>query len=309
MKMVAAVRDALEAHPDYAAQAFTPDDFRRITAEGRVAIFLGMENASPIQEDLSLLRLFHSLGVRYVTLTHNGDNSVADAASHGTRWGGLSPFGREVIREMNRLGMMVDLSHASDKTFWDVLSFSKAPVIASHSCCRALCHHRRNLTDDMLKALGENGGYVGINFYPSFLDDSWGADSEGAALLEEADRVETIFRADPADPIRRERWNEMQDSLVKMRRPGIDRVIDHIERAMEYAGEDSVGIGTDYDGICVPPEGLEDVSKVQELARGMLRRGHSQELVNKVFSGNLLRIMENVLKCSNEQISTLKHHL
>ena len=128
-----------------------------------------MENASPIQESLALLRTFYRMGVRYLTLTHNGDNAVADSAAEGKRWGGLSPFGREVVAEMNRLGMMVDLSHAADSTFWDCIKLSRAPIVATHSCCRALCGHRRNLTDEMLQALGESDGYVGINFYPAFL--------------------------------------------------------------------------------------------------------------------------------------------
>lgn len=171
LDMLAAVYDALEAFPEQLALATSSSDAARNRAAGRISIFLGMENAAPIQESLSLLRLFHHMGVRYVTLTHNGDNAVADSAAEGQRWGGLSPFGREVVREMNRLGMLVDLSHASDATFWDALKTSQAPIVATHSCCRALCGHRRNLSDDMLRALGERDGYVGINFYPHFLSE------------------------------------------------------------------------------------------------------------------------------------------
>ena len=298
LRMVAAVQDALETYPEYAEAATTPEDFRRISAEGRTAIFLGMENASPIQEDLSLLRLFYRLGVRYITLTHNGDNSVADAASHGTRWGGLSPFGREVLAEMNRLGIMVDLSHASDKTFYDALECSKAPVIASHSCCRALCPHRRNLTDDMLRALGENGGYVGINFYPAFLSTTYGSSKADAAILDEADEVETRFRANPADPARLADWERMRDKLQEIWLPGVKEVVDHMERAISLAGEDHVGIGTDFDGIPVPPRGLEDISKVGLVADEMRARGFGESLVEKVFSGNLLQVMEAVVSRS-----------
>ena len=298
LRMIDATRQAAMAYPQYVSMATTPDDFRKAASEERTAVFLGMENASPIQEDLSLLRRFYSLGVRYVTLTHNGDNSVADSAAEGSRWGGLSPFGREAVAEMNRLGIMVDLSHASDKTFYDALECSTAPVIASHSCCRAICPHRRNLTDDMLRALGESGGYVGINFYPAFLSSSYGISSADAALLDEADEVETRFNANPADSRLRDDWNRMQDRLLEMWRPGVREVVDHIERAIRFAGEDHVGIGTDYDGIPVPPEGLEDVSKVGAVAREMLRRGLGERLVEKVFSENLLRIMQNVINCS-----------
>ncbi len=171
LRMIAAVYDALDAHPEYARLCESPAQAAANKGRGLISIFLGMENASPIQESLSLLRMFYRLGVSYLTLTHNGDNAVADSAAEGRRWGGLSPFGREVVACMNELGMMVDLSHASDKTFWDCIALSKAPVIVSHSCCRALCGHRRNLSDDMLQALGEKDGYVGINFYPAFLSD------------------------------------------------------------------------------------------------------------------------------------------
>ena len=298
LRMIEATQKAAAEYPEYVSMATTPDDFRKAVSEGRTAIFLGMENASPIQEDLELLRHFYSLGVRYVTLTHNGDNSVADCAAKGTRWGGLSPFGREAVAEMNRLGIMVDLSHASDKTFYDTLEISRAPIIASHSCCRALCPHRRNLTDDMLRAIGECDGYVGINFYPAFLSTSYGSSPSDAALLDEADEVEKRFRSDPANQRFRDDWDKMQDRLVKMSRPGVKDVVDHIERAIEFAGEDHVGIGTDYDGIPVPPEGLEDVSKVSAVAREMLDRGLGESLVDKVFSGNLLRVMQNVINCS-----------
>lgn len=173
LEMLSATYDCVEANADYAALAFSPDEARENARKGLISVFLGMENGAPIQESLSLLRTFYRLGVSYVTLTHNGDNALADSAAEGKRWNGLSPFGRQVVAEMNALGMMVDLSHASDKTFWDCLEVSKAPIVATHSCCRALCGHRRNLSDDMLRALGEHGGYMGINFYPAFLSDSY----------------------------------------------------------------------------------------------------------------------------------------
>jgi membrane dipeptidase len=170
MEMIAAVQDAVEKDGNALitvspAQAATNKD------KGIFSVFLGMENGSPIQESLPLLRLFHRLGVRYLTLTHNGDNAIADSAAEGKTWGGLSHFGREVVKEMNRLGMMVDISHASDATFYDCIRYSKAPIVATHSCCRTLCRHRRNLTDDMLRAIADVDGYVGINFYPFFLTD------------------------------------------------------------------------------------------------------------------------------------------
>ena len=170
LEMIAAVQDAIEKDGK-AVITVSPEQAEANRKNGVFSVFLGMENGSPIQESLSLLRQFHRLGVRYLTLTHNGDNAIADSAAEAKTWGGLSPFGKEVIREMNRLGMMVDVSHCSDATFYDCIKYSKAPVIATHSCCRALCGHRRNLTDDMLRAISDVDGYVGITFYPFFLMD------------------------------------------------------------------------------------------------------------------------------------------
>jgi membrane dipeptidase len=172
LEMIGKVYDALEAHPDQAALALSPEDAFANKDKGLVSIFLGMENGAPIQDSLSLLRLFYRLGVRYITLTHNGDNQIADSAAEGTRWHGLSPFGREVVAEMNRIGMIVDVAHASDETFFDVVSCSKSPVVSTHSCCRALAGHRRNMSDEMLRTLADHGDVIQVNFYPVFLNKS-----------------------------------------------------------------------------------------------------------------------------------------
>ena len=261
LEMLSATYDACEENEDYAVLCFGPDEVENNRKNGLISVFMGMENASPIQESLSLLRTFYRLGVSYVTLTHNGDNAVADSAAEGKRWGGLSPFGREVVAEMNALGMMVDLSHASDRTFWDCLKVSKAPVIATHSSCRALCSHRRNLTDDMLKALGEKDGYVGINFYPYFLSDAY-------------------------DPARKSTW------------PGVQEIVDHIDHAVRMAGIDHVGIGSDFDGIEVTPKGLEDISKMGEILAEMRRRGYSETDILKVSGQNLLDVWFRIVNCS-----------
>ena len=260
LEMIGKVYDALEANPGEAALALTPEDAFRNKEKGLVSIFLGMENGAPIQESLSLLRLFHRLGVRYVTLTHNGDNQIADSAAEGARWHGLSPFGREVVAEMNALGMMIDLSHASDQTFWDCIKLSEAPVIATHSSCRALCGHRRNLTDEMLRALGEKEGYVGINFYPFFLSDRY---EEGKS------------------------W-----------RPGVKEIVDHIDHAVRLAGIDHVGIGSDFDGIEVTPEGVENISQMGVIFDEMRRRGYSENEILKVSGQNLLDVMFRIVNCS-----------
>lgn len=298
LQMLSAVYDAVDENPDYAALAFSPAEAARNKADGLLSVFMGMENASPIQESLSLLRTFYRLGVSYVTLTHNGDNAVADCAAEGRKWGGLSPFGRQVVAEMNALGMMIDLSHASDKTFWDCLALSKAPVVATHSCCRSLCGHRRNLTDEMLQALGEKDGYVGINFYPAFLSDAFAANPEDSALMDEAERVEAAFIADPASREKTEAWHRMQDRLLQMWRPGVKEIADHIDHAVRWAGLDHVGIGTDFDGILVTPQGLEDVSKMGCLWEELRRRGYSEEQIERISGGNLMAVFDRVIKSS-----------
>ena len=259
-QMLKAVNEAIEASDGKAALTCTSAQAAVNKEKGVFSVFIGMENGSPIGESISLLREFYGVGTRYLTLTHNGDNAIADSAAEGKAWGGLSPFGREVVAEMNRLGMMVDLSHASDSTFWDCIKYSKAPVVATHSCCRALCSHRRNLTDDMLRALADVDGYVGINFYPYFLSDEY--KGEGSPL------------------------------------PGVKEIVDHIDHAVEICGISHVGIGSDFDGIEVTPAGLEDVSKLPLVFEEMRRRGYSDEDINRVSGVNLMAVLERVIKCS-----------
>ena len=298
LEMLSAVYDAVDENPDCAALAFSPDDAAENARKGLISVFMGMENGSPIQESLPLLRTFYRLGVSYLTLTHNGDNAIADSAAEGRRWGGLSPFGKQVVAEMNTLGMMIDLSHASDKTFWDCISLSKAPVVATHSCCRALCSHRRNLSDEMLQALGEKGGYVGINFYPAFLSDTFAADSADAALMDEAERVEAAFVEKPGDRARADAWHAMQEKLLGLKRPGVKEIVDHIDRAVRWAGIDHVGIGSDFDGILVPPHGMEDASRMPALWDEMRLRGYTETQIRKISGDNLMAAFTRVIKCS-----------
>jgi len=298
LQMLSAVYDAVDENPDYAALAFGPEEAAENRRKGLISVFMGMENGAPVQESLSLLRTFYRLGVSYVTLTHNGDNAIADSAAEGRRWNGLSPFGRQVVAEMNALGMMIDLSHASDKTFWDCIECSAAPIVATHSCCRALCSHRRNLTDEMLQALGEKDGYVGINFYPYFVSEQFGRRPEEQALLEEADQVETAWRAQPGNPELVEAWHKMQDRLKTIWRPGVKEIADHIDHAVRLAGIEHVGIGSDFDGIEVTPEGLDDISKVGVLQDELRRRNYSEKQISMIFGENLMNVWSRIIKCS-----------
>ncbi len=297
LEMIGKVYDALEAHPDQAALALSPEDAFANKDKGLVSIFLGMENGAPIQDSLSLLRLFYRLGVRYITLTHNGDNQIADSAAEGTRWHGLSPFGREVVAEMNRIGMIVDVAHASDETFFDVVSCSKSPVVSTHSCCRALAGHRRNMSDEMLRTLADHGGVIQVNFYPVFLSDSF-ARTLSQSGLEEKGWIEGEWIKDPSDPVKRAAWDSVLDELAALPRPSYKEVVDHIDHAVNVAGIDHVGIGSDFDGIEVTPKGLEDVSKFQMIFDELTIRGYSDDQIEKIAGANFLRVFNEVISNS-----------
>ena len=296
LRMLAAVYDALEASKEIAALARSPKEAYALKEKGLISIFLGLENGLPFGKDLSLLRLFYRAGVRYVTLTHNGDNDICDSAAEGKRWGGLSPFGREVVAEMNRIGMLVDIAHCSDKTFYDCIEASSAPIVSTHSCCRALCSHRRNLTDDQLRALAGKGGVCQINFYPVFLSDAFSRELEVTGLGDKSDAIEKVFRADPADPGKRAALYAVRDELKTLHRPGVKDVVDHIDHAVKVAGIESVGIGSDFDGIDVPPEGLEDISMLRKVFDEMSRRGYSDDEIELVAGRNFFRVLEDVAR-------------
>ena len=294
LEQIGAVYDTVDSNRGKAALAFTPDQALENKRNGLVSIFIGMENGAPVGKSLSLLRLFHRMGVRYVTLTHSRDNEICDScASVHKRWHGLSPFGREVIAEMNRLGMLIDVSHASDEAFFDVIETSAAPVVATHSCCRALASHPRNMSDEMIRALAARGGVIQINFYPVFLDDRFAEILSRSGLAEKGEAVEAAFIADPADARKRLAWNKVQDELMALPRPSFKRVVDHIDHAVSVAGIDHVGIGSDFDGIEVTPEGLEDISCMPAVFEEMRARGYSEEEIAKVAGGNFLRVMSD----------------
>jgi len=294
LEMIGSIYDAVDANSDTVSLAFTPDEAMRNKAKGLFSIFIGMENGSPIQKSLPLLKVFHRLGVSYITLTHNGDNEIADSAAQGKRWHGLSPFGREVVAEMNRLGMIIDVAHASDETFYDVLEYSRAPIVSTHSCCRALAHHRRNMSDEMLRALADNGGVIQINFYPVFLSDSF-AKTLSDSGLESKSWTEQDWINNPLNPAKAAAWNAVQDELAALPRPSYKDVVDHIDHAVKVAGIDCVGIGTDFDGIEVTPCGLENISKIGVIFDEMSRRGYSDEQIEKIAGKNFLRVFNDVI--------------
>lgn len=296
LELIASVYNVIGRSSGKAALSVSPEDFKSNSSKGVISIFMGMENGSPIKDSLSLLRLFYRMGVRYVTLTHNKDNLIGDSAAQATTWHGLSHFGREVVAEMNRLGMMIDVSHCSDETFWDCIKYSNAPIIASHSSCREICHHRRNLTDEMIKAIAENGGYIGITIYPGFISDEYNRDPVASALENEADRLESIFIKDPSDPGKRKAWYDAEDKIKReVKRPGVSEIVDHIDHAVAIAGIEHVGIGTDFDGVSVLPDGIDNITDIWKIFDEMRKRGYSEHEISLVSGENLMNVLQRVI--------------
>lgn len=273
--------------------ARTPEEAYTNKAKSRLSVFLGLENGSPIGNELDRLKWFSDRGVRYVTLCHSADNQICDScASPVGRWGGLSPFGREVVAEMNRLGMLVDVSHISDASFFDVIECSAKPVVATHSCCRALSSHPRNMTDEMIRVLAEAGGVIQINFYPLFLDAGFARILSQSGIMERGERIESEFIAEPGNPVRRAAWNSIQDELIALSRPSYKLIADHIDHVVNLVGIEHVGIGSDFDGIEVTPEGLEDISMMPAVFDEMRRRGYTEADICKVAGENFFRVMD-----------------
>lgn len=292
-RLLEGVERAVEANSS--SVAFATDSAQAFSnkQEGRFSVFLGLENGSPIGNSFDRLKWFYDRGVRYITLCHSSDNQICDScASKVKRWGGLSPFGKELVAEMNRLGILIDVSHISDASFYDVLKYSDRPVVATHSCCRALCSHPRNMTDDMIRSLASAGGVIQINFYPLFLDSGFAEVLSGSGLEEKGGYVEKEFINDPSDPLKRAAWNRIQDQIQALPRPSFKLIADHIDHVVALAGIDHVGIGSDFDGIEVTPDGMEDISMMPKLFEELRRRGYSETDLEKIASGNFFRILE-----------------
>ncbi len=266
--------------------AGTAAEVERIRKRRRIASLIGIEGGHTIENSLGTLRQFHALGVRYLTLTHGTTIDWADAATDSARHAGLTRFGEEVVREMNRLGMLVDLSHVSPETMRDAIRVSQAPVIFSHSSARALADHPRNVPDDVLALMRQNGGIVMVNFYSGFLT------REGAEILRDMFEVERRFlRQFGADTAAARKAYRDWRQANPVPRGTVGTVADHIEHIIKLAGIDHVGLGSDYDGVTALPEGLDDVSRYPHLTAELLRRGYSERDVRKILGGNILRVL------------------
>jgi membrane dipeptidase len=305
LDMIDSVYRAIERHPRDLMLATSVADIRRAKRQGKVAALMGIEGGHAIEDSLPTLREFYRLGVRYMTLTWNNTNNWADAGRGEKKHHGLSDFGKDVVREMNRLGMMVDVSHVSDETMSDALDVSKAPIIASHSSARALSNVPRNIPDDLLKRIAKNGGVVQVNFYSEFVDEKTvgpQSDEREARLKAQQAAIDAKYKDDP------ERRGEESDKL-EAANPlpplPISKLIDHIDHIVKVAGIDHVGIGADFDGANDMPEGAQDVSMLPNITYELLKRGYSEQDIRKILGENLLRAFAEVERVSRSMSKSI----
>jgi membrane dipeptidase len=311
LDLLDAVREQVRSHPDDLALAITAEDVRRAHRDGKIALLLCVEGGHMIDNDLAVLRAFAALGARYMTLTHFADIEWAGSSGGLVAAGGnkgLSEFGREVVREMNRLGMVVDVSHASDQTFADVLETSRAPAMASHSCCRAICPAMRNLSDDMIRALAARGGLLQIAFHVGFLSEEYHlAMREAFAEFEARSRASREkFPGDEALLLR-----EDERLSAEMVREGTlppvkwEKIVEHLDHAVQLVGAEHAGLGSDFDGAFMP-EGMEDASMLPRITEAMLRRGYSEDDVRKILGENVLRVLADAERVAQETAAGAK---
>src|SRR6516225_5955863 len=302
--LIDSVYEQAARHHDRMMMAFSTDDIQRAHGQKALAALLGIEGGHAIENDLRLLREFYRLGVRYMTLTWSNTNEWADSSGDSDdpkvrHHNGLTAFGKEVVVEMNRLGMMVDISHVSDKTFYDTVAVSKAPIIASHSSARALTNHPRNLTDDMLRAVARNNGVVMVNFYSAFVDENYRKASYDPEKVKQREAQVEAFKKEHAHadgsivtyaelaPIEK-KW------AAQFPRPPLKSLIDHIDHIAKVAGVDHVGLGSDFDGVTSLPQGIDSVADLPKITQALLQRGYTREQIDKILGGNFLRVMRQV---------------
>ncbi|MDH4220490.1 MAG: dipeptidase [Candidatus Aminicenantes bacterium] len=295
-RLLDVVHKMCQDHPDLVELATTPEDAYRFEKQGKRAAYIGLENGYPIGKDLQLVKEFYDRGVRYITLCHGGDNDICDSSTdrRNPEDNGLSEFGKQVVAECNRLGIMVDVSHISDKSFFDVIQVSKAPVIASHSSVHVLCDHPRNLSDEMLNALATNGGVIQICLVSSFLITTEPNPERDKALAELREKYGSW--SDVKDEETREKMRQEYAAIREAypeEKASVKDLVDHIDCVVDLVGVDHVGIGTDFDGGG-GIEGCEDVSEMPHITEELLRRGYSEEDIQKIWGGNLMRVFREV---------------
>lgn len=309
LRLIDTVLSAVERRPDQLVLALSSKDIvaARSGKQKKLAALMGVEGGHAIQNDLGVLRDFYRLGVRYMTLTWSNTNDWADSSgdlqeARVKHHDGLTDFGRDVVREMNRLGMLVDVSHVSDKTFFDTLEVTKAPVIASHSSARALTDHPRNMTDEMLKAVAANGGVVMVNFFSMFIDDTYRKAYAAGAPERDAANAALKARNKDADPVTRFRAEMAlgRELAARVKRPPFESLVNHIDHVARVAGVDHVGLGSDFDGINSTPEGIDSVADLPRITEALLARGYTRKQLHKILGGNLLRVFREAERVSRE---------
>jgi membrane dipeptidase len=306
--LIDSVYEQAARHPDRMMMAFSTADIERAHHEHKFAALMGIEGGHSIEADIHLLRDYYRLGVRYMTLSWSNTNEWADSSGDINdpkiqHHNGLTDFGKQVVQEMNRLGMIVDISHVADKTFWDAIATTKAPVIASHSSARALVNAPRNMTDDMLKAVAKNGGVVQVNFFNGFIDENFRKAEEAQRPDQEAARQKYMAQMKSEgkevnyielDRIERE-W------IAKIPRPPLKSLIDHIDHIAKVAGVDHVGLGSDFDGVSgATPQGIDSAADLPKITEALLDRGYSAEDIHKILGGNLMRVFREIEHVSHE---------
>ena len=306
--LIDSVYEQAARHPDRIMMAFSVADIERAHKEHKLAALMGIEGGHSIENDMHLLRDYYRLGVRYMTLSWSNTNEWADSSGDINdpkvrHHNGLTDFGKQVVLEMNRLGMMVDISHVADKTFWDTIAVSKAPVIASHSSARALTNAPRNMTDDMLRAVAKNGGVVQVNFFSGFLDEDYRkameaqSKDQGGALQKYVDSLKAEGK-----PVNYIEINRLQrEWMAKIPRPPFKALIDHIDHIAKVAGIDHVGLGSDFDGVSgATPAGIDSAADLPKITQALLDRGYSADDIKKILGGNILRVFRQVETVSRE---------
>jgi len=302
LKQIDAVRETVRKHPNELVLATTADDVRAAKQQNKIAALMGVEGGHMIGNDLSVLRTFAALGVRYMTLTHMENNEWADSSTAKPEHNGLTDFGKDVVREMNRLGIIVDISHVSDKTFHDVLATTKAPVFASHSSCRSLCNAARNMSDEMIGDLAKNGGVIQINYHVGFLSQEF-RDYEAAHPDAEKEINEEVKkRCGDNESCKSVAGDQVvRDFMEAGKLPRVDwnLIVEHIDHAVKIAGPDHVGLGSDFDGA-VMPMGMQDVTHIPQITDALLKKGYTESDIRKILGENTLRVLSEVQRVSRE---------
>ena len=294
-----AIQEAIKAHSSMAELALVPDDAYRIEKAGKRAIYIGMENGYPIGSDLSLIKRYYDLGARYITLCHTRNNDICDSSTDKPEHHGLSEFGEQVVAEMNRLGMIIDVSHISDDSFYDVLKVSKAPVIASHSCARALCDHPRNLDDEMLRKLVENGGVIQMCILSAYVKTPVPNSERDAAMKALREKYGNLSELSEEDERKAREERRAFDEKYPRRLATVSDAVDHIDHIVRIVGIDHVGIGTDFDGGG-GLDGCYDVSEIGNITRELVRRGYTEKQIRKIWGENFMRVFREVMKVAHK---------